>query len=183
MSTNRETRFERAQRHQEYRAWLEAMDSELSRFLTEDAPVVGGLSDPFSSEGLSATEDNVRQRFGSIQAVEDPGRAAEVDRYGRFIGEVFRRSTEAQWVNVAHVHDTTVWPELVFPFARESFNPREQIGAAFVKNPRPPSEMVWVLNNMIADYEFWRECGRPTPEVFDELVVERIVAEFDGNDV
>ncbi|MFD4406986.1 hypothetical protein ACFWPH_29890 [Nocardia sp. NPDC058499] len=176
--------FESAQQDPEYLAWLEAMDSALDRFVTEDAPAVGKLDDPYTAEGLALCEHAVRDRFGRGQAIADPANAEMADRFTRYIGEVHRRATEAEWINTAHVYEGHgSRPKIQFPFSEYAFNPRDQIGGAFRKDPQPPSELVWVLNNMIRDYTRWVGFGRPSAEEYRRLYLEQLVAETDGNDL
>ncbi|MEU9516810.1 hypothetical protein [Micromonospora sp. NPDC048169] len=175
--------FERAQQDPAYLAWLDAMDSELRRFLTEDAPAVGELDEPYSAEGLALCEQAIRDRFQTFPAVDAPENADLADRFTRYIGEVHRRATEARWANAAHVVEGSgPQPQLIFPFSPWAFDPREQIRGAFIQNPQPPSELVWVLGNMTEDYERWVDFGRPTVEEFERLSLERLRAEADRND-
>lgn len=178
------TEFERAQQDPEYLAWLDAMDRELERFLTEDAPAVGELDDPYSAEGLALCEEAIRDRFGSVHAIADPAYSALAGRFTRYIGEVHRRATEAQWVNAGHMYeDETIHPQLLFPFSEYSFDPREQIGGAFSRDPQPPSELVWVLGNMRKEYRRWVDFGRPSVEEYRRRYLEQLVAETDGNNL
>ncbi|MGW1742418.1 hypothetical protein ACWCPQ_26835 [Nocardia sp. NPDC001965] len=176
--------FERAQQDPAYLAWLEAMDGELHRFLTEDAPAVGALDSPYSAEGLALCERAIRERFGGTQAISAPENAELADRFGRYIGEVHRRATEARWVNAGHMYEGRAsFPQLLFPFSPWAFDAGEQIGGAFVKKPQQPTQLVWVLGNMVEEYERWLEFGRPTVEEYERLYLERLVAEADGNEL
>lgn len=175
---------ERAQQDPEYLAWLDVMDRELDRFLADDAPEVGKLDNPYSAEGLALCEQAIRYRFGRGQAIADPANVELVDRFTRYIGEVHRRATEARWANAGHMYEgETIHPQLIFPFSEYSFDPREQISGAFVTDPQPPSELVWVLGNMLEEYRRWVDFSRPTVEEYRRRYLEQLVAETDGNDL
>ncbi|MEU4310994.1 hypothetical protein [Nocardia sp. NPDC024068] len=177
-------KFERAQQDPAYLAWIEAMDDELGRFLAEDAPDLGALADPYTTDGLAACEDVIRDRFGSVHAIDDPGNAQLVDRFTRFIGEVHRRATEGWWVNAAHMREGgPVWPQILRPFSTWALDPREQIAGAFITDPQQPTQLVWVLNNMLTEYTRWVGYGRPTPEEYERRYLEELVAESDGNEL
>ncbi|MFQ6226817.1 hypothetical protein [Nocardia sp. NPDC002869] len=176
--------FDQAQQDPAFLEWLQAMDDELGRFLAEDAPAIGDLADPYTADGLAVCEDVIRDRLGSIHAIDDPANARLVDRFVRFIGEVHRRATEARWVNVAHMREAgPVWPQILRPFSEWAVDPRAQIGGAFAKKPQQPTQLVWVLNNMLTEYTRWVEYGRPKPEEYQRLYTEQLVAETDGNDL
>ncbi|VFA96329.1 hypothetical protein [Nocardia cyriacigeorgica] len=184
---DRMTPFERAQHAAVYREWLAAMDTELARFLAEDAPEIGALDDPYTPEGLRMVEQNVERVFGDRTTLYSADTLETRERYARFIGEVFRRATEGKWVNVAHLdrkHEGgESWAVLLFPWTDIFFDPRDYVGTAFVTMPREPSEIVWVYNNMVGDYTEWVGVGRPTPEEYDRIVIDRLVSEADGSDV
>ena len=176
--------FERAQQDPDYVAWLHGMDAALEQLFNEDAPAVGDLDDPYSPEGLALCERAIRERFGDASAVQDPANAEIADRFGRYIGEVHRRATEGWWVNMAPMLEVSgIRPQVQFPFSDYGFDPHEQIGDAFITSPQSPTQLVWVLSNMVADYEFWRDSGRPTPEEFDRLVVQRMISEAGRNEM
>lgn len=177
--------FERAQHDPDYLAWLEAMDSELNRFLARDAPAVDALDQPYCEDGFALCEDAIRERFGTLQAVNDPANTELADRFTRFIGEVHRRATEARWVNTAHMDKemTRPHPQLLFSFIEFAFDPPEQIRGAFVTKPQQPSQLVWVLGNNIDEYNRWVGFGRPSVDEFNSLYLQQLVAEDDGADV
>ncbi|WP_280457946.1 hypothetical protein [Nocardia carnea] len=178
------TEFERAQQDPEYLAWLEVMDSELNRFLAEDAPEIGKLDDSYTAERQALCEQAIRDRFGRGQAIADPVNAEMADRFTRYIGEVHRRATEARWVNAGRMSEgAAIRPQLLFPFSEYSFDPCEQIGSAFAADPQLPSELVWVLNNMLEEHTRRVGFGRPSVDEYWRLYLERLVAETDGNDL
>ncbi|MGW5387985.1 hypothetical protein [Nocardia sp. NPDC003963] len=146
--------------------------------ILRNAPAVGALDDPFSAEGLALCEQAIRDRFGSIQAINDPENTERADRFGRCIGEVHRRATEARWVNSGHMYESAgPRPQLIFPFSEWAFDAHDQVGGAFAEDPYEPTQLVWVLNNMRAEHE------RPSVEEYRRRYLEQLVAETDGNDL
>jgi hypothetical protein len=164
--------YERDQQAPEWLDWLAGRDAAVERFLSEDVPEVGVLADPWSVEGLRRTEESARATFGDLMALRRPEHGAAVDRYIRYIGEVYVRTLEGAWHNDSQSgrEDHGVGPVIGLPFWMTALDPRQQLGHAFVKptkrNPlRPEGELAWTHSNAREDYDEWVAGGRlPTDE-------------------
>lgn len=188
-STKAELRqHERDQRAPAWLEWLAAMDTELERFFTDDVPELAGLADRWSAEGLRIAGAAAVAEFGDIQALYLPENKPAVDRYVRFVGEVYRRSFEGGWLNVpARGPGAEFWPVVNRP-AGVYLDPHDQLGLAFFKPTKrdpghPEGEMVWVYGNSKEDYENWVAAGRPGPEEWDQIKFDALMERAKDFDV
>lgn len=159
-------RFEQDQKVPEFHEWLAGMDSALARFFAEDAPAVGRLDDPWSAEGLRLAEEAARATFGDLRTALDPTNTTTRDRFGRFVGQVFCRRFEGEWVNAPDE------PRGLHPMVREPYrllllDAHDLLGLAFVKGTKKiplhaEGELAWVYGNSVRDYNTWVADGRPS---------------------
>jgi hypothetical protein len=174
--------LEQDQHAPEFVEWLTAMDDELNQFLTADAPEVGALEDQWAAQALQLVELRVMADFGDMKTLLSQENYAIMDRYRRFVGEVFRRSCDGEWVNVASHHNGALWPVVLRPYSRVYLDPRNIVASAFSKKKMAPSQMSWVFNNTVDDYVNWKAAGKPTPEEYSQIVLDRMVEQAEGSD-
>ncbi|MBF6098972.1 hypothetical protein IU510_12880 [Nocardia cyriacigeorgica] len=164
--------FENDQRNPAFQSWLSGMDDAIVTFMTDDAPEVGKLENPWGRDGLVAVTGVLRARFPDPDSIDAPENAQVLDRFVRVIGEAFRRSLEGRWVNVvdnAPRGAAEFWPEVDVP-AHNFVDPNAQLGGAFRRRPdRPDGDLVWVYGNAERDYREWVEHGRPDRDTWWDL--------------
>lgn len=96
----------------DYGAWLAGHSAALELFFAQDAPSVGALDDPWTLQGLQAAVRVARTRIVDRRGILAPENRALIDRFGRFVGEVFVRQFDGSWTNVLDnaPPDVLVWP-------------------------------------------------------------------------
>lgn len=94
---------EKDQQHPAWLAWLSAMPDALDEFLSKDVP--GMPTDPWSADGLQYAEQAALRIFPTFDAVLDPENRGSADRFQRYVGEVFVRCFEGEWLNVPAAKD------------------------------------------------------------------------------
>ncbi|WP_433560695.1 hypothetical protein ACQP1O_23825 [Nocardia sp. CA-151230] len=96
----------------DYGAWLAGQSTALELFFAQDAPCVGALDDPWTLQGLQAAVRVARARIVDRRGILAPENRALIDRFGRFVGEVFVRRFDGSWTNVLDnaPPGVQVWP-------------------------------------------------------------------------
>ncbi|QIS21244.1 hypothetical protein [Nocardia terpenica] len=152
-------------------AWVGRQADEVAHFLAEDVPAVGALKDPYSVDGLQLAVSVARNElyYPDYRAVLAPENAAQVERFGRFAGEVFIRNFEGEWVNSPSEgpFDIDIWPMVRCQGLLANIGVLGQVkiavGEGHVKGETamPEGNMVWLYNNAKRRYLEWAEAGRP----------------------
>ncbi|MDE1673843.1 hypothetical protein [Nocardia gipuzkoensis] len=183
MSKTELREHERNQHAPEFLEWLARRDAALAAFFAEDAPEIGALPDPWTREGLRLLGANLRARFGDAPAaMKEPENREVVDRYRRYLGEVYCRTVEAEWRNVPfNGPGDPMWPVLAFPFRGLYLDVYQQLYGAFVKSTKkrtvhPDGQIAWVYSNSREDYDDWVSAGRPDRAAWQKLTLERLLA-------
>ncbi|MFJ9368936.1 hypothetical protein ACIRRA_31565 [Nocardia sp. NPDC101769] len=96
----------------DYGAWVAGHSAALELFFAQDAPTVGALDDPWTLQGLQAAVRVARTRIVDCRGILAPENRALIDRFGRFVGEVFVRQFDGSWRNVLDnaPPGVQVWP-------------------------------------------------------------------------
>jgi len=87
------------QHNPQFLEWLRGNDAAFELFFEQDAPQVATLDNPWTLAGLQVAVSTAREIFPDHRAVIAPGNRPAIDRFGRFVGEVFVRQFEGQWCN------------------------------------------------------------------------------------
>jgi hypothetical protein len=169
--------FKQDQKAPEFLEWLTKQEELVDQFLAEDVPAVGALEDPWTAEALQLTEQAARDTFGERTALRLPENAATVDRFVRFIGEVYCHAIEGRWGNHPNsLHPMN--PVILDGFTGQSLDPLGQLYLAFVTPPRHGrvnGELSWVFANYTTNYHNWDEAGRPSPVEWGKIRIARMV--------
>ncbi|WP_433577533.1 hypothetical protein [Nocardia brasiliensis] len=142
--------------------WLGEMDDQIAGFLAEtmsDMP-----DDPWTVEGLSCAERAALELFADADAAEAAEQRGMVDRFARFVGEVFRRNFEGRWYNNTDADDQG---RGFGPALREGYNPAylEPVRLVFAAlDRRTGSEWARVFGYSEKRYAEWVATGRPQPQ-------------------
>ncbi|MCM6776446.1 hypothetical protein NDR87_21105 [Nocardia sp. CDC159] len=156
--------MERDQQDPRWLAWVERMDEELAKFLSEtvsDMP-----ENPWTAEGLRRAEQAALERFPESGYEDRPENRELVDQFARFLGEVFRRNFEGEWYNVPEYDDENR-SRGFGPVIQEGYNPMyldviPLLGTAIVR--RTGEEWTTIFGYSQQDYAKWVEHGRPPLE-------------------
>lgn len=180
---------ERDQQAPEYLQWLGRRDADLERFLTEDVPEIGALDNPWSAAGLQLAGEAARSIFGESAALSQPEHLPAVDRFTRYIGEVYVRCFEGEWQNAASLDSPNpdMSPQVMTQPGKAYLDPHQQLWLAFVKatkkEPLPPQGMlVWVFENLMWKYRDWTEAGRPSFDEWTKIQMAQICEREDKYD-
>lgn len=179
---------ERDQQAPEYLEWLSRRDADLERFLTEDVPEIGALDNPWSAAGLQLAGEAARSIFGATAALSQPEHLPTVDRFTRYIGEVYVRTLEGEWRNDPDIRtERDMRPVISEPYRNMYLDPDQQLWLAFVKatekEPLPHQGMlVWVFENSKNNYEDWTEAGRPSFDEWTKIQLAQICEREDKYD-
>lgn len=168
--------FEVDQQDPVFLDWLAGMDAALDRFLTEDAPQVGALHEPWSAEGLRLAASRERLIFADPNSALLPENADMMDRFARFIGEVFVRNFDGSWYNVPGngPDDVQFWPVVggyaTLGYVEPVAQARAAIAEGRVKRAPtwPEGVLVWMFGNMRRDHEAWMSAGRPSVDEWQQ---------------
>ncbi|MFE7745348.1 hypothetical protein [Nocardia sp. NPDC057455] len=181
---------ERNQHAPEFLEWLAGGDAALATFFAENAPEIGALADPWTREGLRLLGANLRARFGdALEALKDPANRETVDRYRRYLGEVYCRTVEAEWRNVpSNGPGDPMWPVLAFSFRALYLDPRSQLYGAFRKSTKkltvhPDGEIAWVYGNAVEDYVEWVAAGRLEGAVWQQRKLDQLLSQAQEPDM
>ncbi|WP_280410565.1 hypothetical protein [Nocardia asiatica] len=172
---------DRDQENAAFLKWLARMDAEVARFLTEDMPAVGALENPWSKEGLQVATATARAMFPDYRDVLEPQNADLMERFGRYVGEVFVRAFGGRWVNVpdngpadapffACVGNVASIAYLE-PFVHAKAVVAE--GKAKRVPAYPEGVLVWLWGNAQEDYDEWNAAGRPTADEWADIKLRR----------
>ncbi|WP_043735857.1 hypothetical protein [Nocardia asiatica] len=173
----------------EFLAWLADAESALATFFADDAPEIGALSDRWSREGLKVLGTNMRARFGDAPKSRSFADPEVLDRYRRYLGEVYCRTLDAQWRNVPENHPgEAMWPVLMLPFQRLYLDPIDQLNGAFTKTTKrmtvdPDGEMAWAYGKARSEHADWVSAGKPDLEAWQKLELDRLLGRTQGPDV
>jgi hypothetical protein len=158
---------EKDQQDPAWLAWLAEMDNALDTFFAVDVPDMP--ADPFTAAGLAHAEQALMAMFESVDVLLDPENAAVVDRFQRYVGEVFIRSGfEGHWMNVRVTAggDADVFfdrrriaPVVSEPFDEVFIDVVMMLGMA--THRRTGTEWTWVYGHSADDYAEWVAQGRP----------------------
>ncbi|RMI30354.1 hypothetical protein [Nocardia stercoris] len=115
--------------------WMGGHDAALALFLRSDAPAVAALADPWTFEGLVLAVSTARTLLPDHRAVIAPENRATVERFGRFVGEVFVRSFDGHWCNVPDNAPVGVqlWPMIRCAGYPAPLGPRSELELAVVE--------------------------------------------------
>ncbi|WP_280423144.1 hypothetical protein [Nocardia carnea] len=172
--------------HPQWSAWLAQMDTALDDFFTtRPGTDIAALDDPYSASGFAVLEQWITAEFAGLAVLLAPANSTVVDRCVRYVGETYRRTCEGEWINSPQAQPGSIRPAILLPWTRTPLDPQNQVGAAFSRLPArsPQGQMAGVLDTMTDNHTTWVELGRPTPEQYGQIVVERIVAETDGSEL
>ncbi|WP_406268863.1 hypothetical protein OH799_25340 [Nocardia sp. NBC_00881] len=169
---------ERDQHEPAFLKWLEGQPAALERFLTEVAPDVGALPEPYSREGLRLAVVAARATFDNSESAFAPENAEVAGLFVRHFGEVYIRSFEGHWVNIPDNASRPVefLPLVSTPSGGICIDPEGQFAKSWVKQTsksapvHPDGLPVWVFDNWHRNYEKWVTAGRPDREEWDRIV-------------
>ncbi|MEV6323093.1 hypothetical protein AB0M45_18125 [Nocardia sp. NPDC051787] len=169
-------RREKHQRNPAYVEWLGRMDAEIIRFFAEDAPAVGALKNPWTEDGLRIATETARSMFPDYRAVLEPQNADVVERFGRYVGEVFVRAFEGRWWNVPEngPDNAPFWACVGNVASIAYLEPFVHVKAAVAEGRvkdvpvHPGGTLVWLWGNWRESYDEWIAAGHPSgAEWFD----------------
>ncbi|GAB2712198.1 hypothetical protein [Nocardia thraciensis] len=169
--TRAEQQHEPADQHEpHYLAWLSGSETAFATFFEYDAPRVAALDDPWTLAGLQTAIATARQTFPDHRAVIAPGNRSAIDRFGRFVGEVFVRQFEGYWCNVPDNAPVGVnfWPTVECSGYLACITPRSQLEIAIVEgrvtdlSADANGILTSLFNNVRRSYWTWVTAGRPS---------------------
>ncbi len=153
-----------------YLAWLSANDTALSTFFEYDAPQVAMLDDPWTLTGLQVAIATARKTFPDHRAVIAPENRSAIDRFGRFVGEVFVRQFEGYWCNMPDNAPVGAkfWPMVECSGYLACITPHSELEIAIVEGRMvglsavPNGILTSLYNNVRRNYWKWVAAGRPS---------------------
>jgi hypothetical protein len=151
--------IERDRQRPEFLEWLAAADTELATFLAEDVP--GMPDNPYSEEGIQHAQTTARAYI----AARDTRYIDLESRFRRFLGEVFVRCFEGDWLYVDVIGKGELRPVVLTPFNPLLLDPERQIDRLFGKDPDPLGSL---FRFRATDYGDWLASGRLTGEAWEE---------------
>ncbi|MFR9773061.1 hypothetical protein [Nocardia sp. SC052] len=162
-------------------AWLARMDEEVERFFTEDAPAVGALENRWTQEGLRIAAETARAMWPDYRAVLEPENADVVDRFGRYVGEVFVHAFEGSWRNVpGNGPDDVPFFACVGNIASIAYLEPFSVFKAAVAEGRaknvplhPGGTLVWLWGNARENYDQWVAAGQPSASEWADIKFRR----------
>lgn len=138
-----------------FREWLAAMDAELASFQASQHDVV--TDEPLSRRALILVQDQLRQDFpepGAADVEQHPDRLAAVDRYARFVGQMYVTHLEGEWINLGD----PIRPAIRLPYAATYLEPRDLVAVAV---NRPVPHLVELFSTNVGAHRAWVDAGRP----------------------
>lgn len=99
----RRAQFQRAQQNPEWTQWRLRLSVDLTKFRVRDVVELSTLRDPFTPIGLGIAELAAHELFPPDRA-RDP---VLVDRWSRFVGQVFAVLLDGEWINAPGWLDDT----------------------------------------------------------------------------
>ncbi|MBB5916110.1 hypothetical protein BJY24_005022 [Nocardia transvalensis] len=170
-----EQRREPADQHEpDYLAWLSGGDTAFAMFFKQDAPRVAALDDPWTLEGLQTAVATARETFPDYRAVVAPENRSAIDRFGRFVGEVFVRRFEGHWCNMPDNAPAGVdfWPMVECGGYLACITPHSQLEIAVVEgrmpnlSAAPDGILTGLFDSVQRSYHKWVTADRPSLDVW-----------------
>nr|WP_139795568.1 hypothetical protein [Nocardia donostiensis] len=164
---------ERDQQAPAFLHWLADMDNELERFFTQDAPRVGALEDPWTTQGIKTAAESLKAAFPDPKNVVAMNHPA-LDGYRRYFGEAFRMASDGSWFNLPGKRDNVdFWPVISRPYST-FLDPHDRLLDVYAKTRHPDGLLVWVYGNVVEDHALWVEAGKPSATEFRRLSAARL---------
>lgn len=141
-------------------SWLAAMPAALEEFVGKDVPNMP--ADPWSADGLRRAESRALDVFQTGDAVMLPENRELVDRFHRYVGQVFVRRFEGTWLNILDnpdYLDRGFEPVVQIPFTDMHFAVVPQLTAAMSR--RTGEHWARIYGYSEEDYAAWQAAGRP----------------------